>query len=215
MKDKTALKALRLSDDELAALAEKAQSGDEKSLEKVLIELSGMVRAVSRAYYFAGGERDDVIQEGMIGLFMAVMNYDSEKGKSFLKFANTCVNNRIASAVKSASRKKHSPLNFYVSVGPDMAWDEHTDGLLQAFAYGWTVDPESLVIRREDERITMHDLEDLLTPLEKNVLICYLRGMSYEEISEAIGKTEKSVANAVFRVKRKLRNHYTKGRRQA
>ena len=85
VKDETALKALRLSDDELSELAEKAQSGDEKSLEKVLIELSGMVRAVSRAYYFAGGERDDVIQEGMIGLFMAVMNYDGKKGKSFLK----------------------------------------------------------------------------------------------------------------------------------
>ena len=135
MNDKTASAGDSLSDDELAKLAHKAQNGDEESLERVLIELSGMVRAVSRAYYLAGGEHDDVIQEGMIGLFMAVMNYDINKGRSFSRFAKVCVHNRIASAVKSASRKKHSPLNFYISVGPDMTWDERTDELSQAFPH--------------------------------------------------------------------------------
>jgi RNA polymerase sporulation-specific sigma factor len=211
--DKTSYAGDSLSDDELAKLAHKAQNGDEESLERVLIELSGMVRAVSRAYYLAGGEHDDVIQEGMIGLFMAVMNYDINKGRSFSRFAKVCVHNRIASAVKSASRKKHSPLNFYISVGPDMTWDERTDELSQAFPHDGASDPESLFIRREDERITMHDMEDLLTPLEKNVMTRYLRGMSYEEISGELGKTPKSVANAVFRIKRKLREHYTKGQR--
>ncbi len=212
MKDKTDPLVERLSDDELARLAFEAQRGDEKSLERVLLELSGMVRAVSRVYYLAGAERDDVIQEGMIGLFMAVMNYDTNKGKSFLGFAKVCVNNRIASAVKSASRKKHSPLNFYISTGPDLNWDERTDELVTAFSHDGITDPESLIIRREDERITMRDLLDVLTPLENNVLICYLQGMSYEEISKSIGRPRKSVENAVFRIRRKLRTHYTTGK---
>ena len=185
-----------------------AQSGDEAALERVLMELSGMVRGISRSYYFIGADHDDVIQEGMIGLFLAVMNFDTNRHTNFKIFAQTCITNRIAAAVKTAARKKHSPLNYYVSMGPGGPDETKKDRFLELIANDSLSDPESLIIRREDDRLARNDLEKLLTSLEQSVLICYLEGMAHKEISVRLGKTQKSVGNAIFRVKKKLQNYY-------
>jgi len=199
-----------LSDINLEELVLLAKQGDKDALERVLNELTGMVRAVARSYFFLGADSDDVIQEGMIGLFMAVMNFEKSYSNGFYNFARTCVTNRILSAGKSAARKKHSPLNFYISVDHSVSSDEYTGEISSLAAKDHEDNPEHLVIRREDERLIRLDLQDLLTPLEQRVLFCYLQGMSYKEISHRLGKTQKSVSNAVFRVKRKLRAHYAK-----
>lgn len=192
-----------LSDNELIELA---QAGDEEALEKILLKYKPLVHKKSQPYYMAGGDDDDIVQEGLIGLYSAVMNFDKEKFPLFKVFAGVCIERRIISAVKKASRLKHTPLNSYISLS-DSAFDEETGVQVgEIIDSGLGENPENILIEREKvlgiEGIISHTLSEL----EMQVLLCLLSGKSYKETASAVGRDIKAVDNAMQRIKKKLEN---------
>lgn len=180
-----------LSDEELAALV-RAGNGD--ALDFLMNKYKGLVKAKSRQYYIAGGDRDDLIQEGMIGLYKAVMGFDPEKLQRFYSFAELCVVRQIISAVKGAARKKHNPLNRYVELGDDNAGNSALTG----------DSPEDVVISREGKAALEGKMGSALSELESRALALHLRGHGYAEIAAMLGCSVKSVDNALQRVRRKI-----------
>lgn len=177
-------------DEELVGLA---QGGDKQATEELLSRYAGLVRGRARGFFLVGGETEDLIQEGMIGLYRAVGEYrpDREGSMSFKNFASLCVSRRIIDAVKASARKKNVPLNNYVSL----------------FQSEWEMpvsSPEEEVIRGEDRREFLQKMGRELSDFEFRVTVMYMDGFSCAEICEATGKSEKSVDNAIQRSKRKL-----------
>ena len=175
------------------SLVERAQAGDKQATEELLSRYAGLVRGRARGFFLVGGETEDLIQEGMIGLYRAVSEYrvDREGGMSFKNFAYLCVSRRIIDAVKASARKKNVPLNNYVSL----------------FQSEWEMpvsSPEDEVIRGEDRREFLQKMSKELSDFEFRVTVMYLDGLSCAEICEATGKEEKSVDNAIQRSKKKL-----------
>lgn len=183
-----------MTDDELVALA---QRGDESALETVLLRYKPLVHKKSQPYYLAGGDDDDIVQEGLIGLYKAVMSFDKEKFPLFGVFAGVCVERHILSAVKRASRQKHRPLNSYISLsGGDAVTDMADSGI--------GIDPERLLIERESVSGLEGIISTALSQFEMRVLLCHLDGRSYKETAEALGRDVKAVDNAMQRIKKKL-----------
>ena len=177
-------------------LVKRAQAGDNQSMEELLNRYRGLVRSRARGYFLIGAEPEDLLQEGMIGLFKAVRDYSESRNVPFSAFAALCVNRQFSTAVKAALRDKHKPLNNYISLS------EPGDGdPLKLWAPD---DPESIVEGREDLRSLLEKIDRLLSPLEKKVLNVYLKGASYAEISEALGISRKQTDNALQRIKKKL-----------
>ncbi|MCX7615382.1 MAG: sigma-70 family RNA polymerase sigma factor [Clostridiales bacterium] len=179
----------------------RVREGSKQSEEELIRKYSRMVRSFARPYFLVGGDSEDLIQEGMIGLLKAVREYDPAKQTNFYTFAVICVKRQLISAIRNANRLKHSPLNNYVSLGEPLFNDNAgADNLIRAQAY----EPDDLFEARDEIRDLKEALSDLLSVFEAKVLDCYLSGKTLDEISKEIGKSRKSLDNAIQRVKRKL-----------
>jgi RNA polymerase sporulation-specific sigma factor len=197
-----------LQDEELVAAW---RGGDERAAEMLIERYKNMVRMKSRPYFLIGADREDLVQEGMIGLYKAVRDYSSGHEMSFRSFADMCVHRQIITAIKRATRKKHTPLNTYVSIYRNED-EERERPLIDTMQTVRTENPEELFISRESLEGMRGMLEDMLSPLEKRVLDLFLDGRSYQEISEIIGRGTKTVDNALQRIKKKLEVYLDKNR---
>lgn len=172
--------------------------------EYLLHKYRNFVRAKARSYFLIGAEREDIIQEGMIGLYKAIRDFKNDKQSSFRAFAELCVTRQIITAIKTATRQKHIPLNSYVSLNKPI-YDEDSDRTLLDVISGIKVaNPEDMVISREEFTDIEGKMNDILSDLEWQVLMSYLDGKSYQEIAADLGRHIKSIDNALQRVKRKL-----------
>jgi RNA polymerase sigma-H factor len=186
-----------------------ARNGDEKAMDAIIRRYEGFVRLKASSYFLAGGDSHDLIQEGLVGLFKAVRDFRSDKDTSFRSFAELCITRQIITAIKTATRHKHAPLNSYVSFSHTPAGQEsEVDCTLGDALPGPSVDdPASCVISTEELQSLLDCLGTALSSLESQVLTCYLEGRSYEEIGELLGCDPKTVDNALQRVKRKVQSH--------
>lgn len=187
-----------LSDEEVVFLA---QNGSEDALEHIIIRYRNFVYQKANKFFLVGSERDDLVQEGMIGLYEAVKGFSSGK-TSFRSFAGLCVRRQMISAIKSATRNKHKPLNSYVSLNNEDFTADGSSVLMDSA--NAPQNPESIVIDKENLSGIETKITDTLSKLELEVLMLYLNGLSYQQIADSIGKDVKSVDNAIFRVKKKL-----------
>lgn len=192
-----------LTDEQLVRIA---QSGDDEALEAILSRYKNLVYSKSKPYFLAGADDDDIIQEGFIGLYKAVKDFDADRFPFFKVFAGVCVTRHIITAVKAASRKKHQPLNSYVSLDKNTYDDDSDTTLLDVMAFNELQDPEAILIDRERVDGMEYKINKVLSKLETEVLVCYLEGLSYSEIAEKLGKDTKAVDNAIQRIKKKLEN---------
>lgn len=190
----------KMSDNELVELS---QAGDETALETVLLRYKPLVHKKSQPYYLAGGDDDDIVQEGLIGLYKAIMDFDSKKFPLFNVFAGVCIERRILSAVKKASRRKHSPLNSYISLSGS-AFDDDGVAVGDIIDVGRGEDPEKIVIERESVTGLEGKINNALSPLEMKVLLSCLNGRTYKETAALLNKDVKAVDNAMQRIKKKL-----------
>lgn len=196
-----------LGDEEIVAYA---KGGDEVALEYLIYKYKNFVRAKARSYFLIGADREDIIQEGMIGLYKAIRDFRADKLASFRAFAELCITRQIITAIKTATRQKHIPLNSYVSLNRPI-YDEESDRTLMDVLPGSKVtDPEELVISREEFSDIESKMAEFLSELEWNVLMYYLEGKSYQEIADALSRHVKSIDNALQRVKRKLERYLEK-----
>lgn len=187
-----------------------AKQGDPTAYHRLVARYQGFVRLKASSYFLAGGDSDDLIQEGMIGLYKAIRDYRSDRESSFRNFAELCITRQIITAVKTATRNKHTPLNHYVSFsGPagGAAADDEAPTLDEQIPGPATNDPASRVVSTEELRSLVGCLSTALSHLESNVLSLYLDGRSYEEIGGRLGCDTKTVDNALQRVKRKVGAH--------
>ena len=190
-----------LADEQVAELS---AEGDKDAAEYLLAKYKNLVRARARQYFMAGADRDDIMQEGMIGLFKAIRDFDPTKQASFRGFAELCIRRQIITAVKTASRRKHTPLNSYISLSMPVYEDESERTLVDMLAERESVDPEEMFLRREKAEAMEAEINQKLSGLEQTVLSLYLGGMNYQEIAVELGRTPKSIDNALQRIKRKL-----------
>nr|WP_246570139.1 RNA polymerase sporulation sigma factor SigH [Lentibacillus saliphilus] len=190
-----------LDDEEILHLVHR---GHRQALEHLIQKYKGYVRAKARTYYLIGADREDIIQEGMIGLYKAIRNFDGDKLASFKAFAELCITRQMITAIKTATRQKHIPLNSYVSLDKPIFEEESERTLLDVIAGSTAVDPQELLIHREKYTDMDRKLSELLSGFERNVLQLYLDGYTYQEISVKLQRHVKSIDNALQRVKRKL-----------
>ena len=188
-----------ISDEALASLA---KAGDSCAEEALVIRFGRLVRACARPLFLMGGDSEDLVQEGMLGLLIAIRGYDSNHNVLFRTYAETCVRNRLLSAVKAASRNKHTPLNRYVPLDPALFDDSESGTSTRADPN--QENPETLIIHREDLQERMIQINDKLSRLESQIFKLYLNGLSYAEIAAKCGRSSKSVDNAVQRIRRKI-----------
>lgn len=191
----------KLSDERLLELY---RSGDQEALEQLLEKYKNMVRSKTRTYFLIGADQEDLAQEGMIGLFKAIRYYDPHKEAGFYSFAELCITRQMITAVKSANRQKHQPLNAYVSLNKSVYGDNEETDRAQMLAGEQSGDPESLLIIQENLDKIYGEIETRLSQLEKRVLRAYLDGGSYVQIAQELGLPAKSVDNALQRIKKKL-----------
>lgn len=185
-------------------LIRRIRQGDAEAENRLYGSYKQIVRSKARTYFLVGADREDIIQEGMIGLYKAVCDYDFDKQTSFRAFAELCVTRQIITAIKSATRKKHMPLNTYVSLNRQVFDGESERTLIDVIQSAHVSDPEETLIGRENYEAVAASIEQMLSRLEKNALELYLQGYSYQHIANALGKSTKCVDNAIQRVKKKL-----------
>ena len=186
----------KFSDEELLTGLHQGQ----KELEEYLMDkYKGMVLKKARAMFLIGGEKQNLIQEGMIGLFKAVRDYRPQKNASFSTFANLCVERQMYKAIEMSARQKHKPLNSYISLSEEDSPLKNTEDVLQQ-------NPETIVIGRENASHLMGHIKEALSPFENQVLETYLKGMDYVQIAELMGKSPKSIDNALQRIRNKLQS---------
>lgn len=182
-----------------------AQQGDQGASHELVRRYRGLIRCKARSYYLVGAERDDIIQEGLIGLFKAIRDYDATRQASFHSFAELCVTRQIISAVKSSTRRKHTPLNGYVSLSRPAGSDEEGERLLSDIIAAREIcDPAELVISAWETEFIRGGTFDALSPFEMQVLRLYTSGRSYKEIADELDRHTKAVDNALQRIKRKM-----------
>jgi RNA polymerase sporulation-specific sigma factor len=186
----------------------RARNGDSGAMDALLRRYTGFVRLKASSYFIAGGDADDLIQEGLVGLYKAVRDFRSDKDTSFRSFAELCITRQIITAIKTATRFKHAPLNTYVSFSHTPAGQEDGDCTLGDALPGPGVDdPAVCVISTEELQSLVFCLGTGLSPLESDALRLYLEGNSYEEMAEGLGCDTKTIDNALQRVKRKVLQH--------
>ncbi|MGM9988777.1 MAG: RNA polymerase sporulation sigma factor SigH [Bacillaceae bacterium] len=185
-------------------VVELVRSGDEEALTYLIDKYKNFVKAKARAYFLVGADREDIIQEGMIGLYKAIRDYKEDKLSSFKAFAELCITRQIITAIKTATRQKHIPLNSYVSLDKPIYDEESERTLLDVISEAKILDPQELIVKREKYGDIELKISELLSDLERKVLALYLDGRSYQEISEELNRHVKSIDNALQRVKRKL-----------
>ncbi|MDI6604428.1 MAG: RNA polymerase sporulation sigma factor SigH [Thermoanaerobacteraceae bacterium] len=181
-----------------------AQSGNEEALEYIIEKYCSFVKAKARSYFLVGADKEDIVQEGMIGLFKAIRDFRSDKLSSFKAFAELCITRQIITAIKTATRQKHIPLNSYISLNKSIFDDESDRTLMDIVSNECISDPEELIINREECTDIGNKISEKLSVLEAEVLISFLDGKSYQEIAVELNRHVKSIDNALQRVKRKL-----------
>lgn len=188
-------------------IVEAVQTGHSEALEYLINKYRNFVRAKARSYFLIGADREDIVQEGMIGLFKSIRDFRGDKLASFKAFAELCITRQIITAVKTATRQKHIPLNSYISLDKPI-YDEDSDRTLLDVICGPRVtDPEELLINQEEFSGLEDKMGEILSELEREVLMLYLDGQSYQEIAEQLQRHVKSIDNALQRVKRKLEKY--------
>jgi len=188
-------------------LIEDARAGSDKALEHIINKYKNFVRAKARTYFLIGADREDIIQEGMIGLFKAIRDFRGDKLSSFRAFAELCITRQIITAIKTATRQKHIPLNSYISLNKPIFDEESDRTLMDVICEGKISDPEELMINREEFNNIEIKMGEVLSELEWEVLSFYLQGKSYQEIAKDLERHVKSIDNALQRVKRKLEKY--------
>lgn len=189
-----------------------AKAGDDQALEFLINKYKSFVRAKARTYFLIGADREDIIQEGMIGLYKAIRDYRGEKLSSFRAFAELCITRQIITAIKTATRQKHIPLNSYISLNKPIFDEESDRTLLDVLREENVNDPEEMIINREEFAGIEIKMGEILSNLEWEVLSRYLQGRSYQEIAVELNRHVKSIDNALQRVKRKLEKHLQEDR---
>jgi RNA polymerase sporulation-specific sigma factor len=197
----------RLTESTDNELVVRAREGDSPALDALLERHRRLVRAKARSYFLVGADFDDVEQEGLIGLYKAVRDFQPAHGVAFRAFAELCVTRQIITAIKAASRRKHEPLNQYVSLSAGRASEDAWERTFELFVDPDGSDPADRVVSSERVAAMRNALTAMLSALEVEVLTLYMQGRSYREISEQLGRRVKSIDNALQRVKAKLESH--------
>ncbi|OPJ54912.1 RNA polymerase sporulation sigma factor SigH [Alkalithermobacter paradoxus] len=192
---------------EVEEIVIKAKHGDSYALDYLMKKYKNFVRSKAKSYFLVGADKEDIMQEGMIGLYKAIRDYDEEKTSSFRAFAELCITRQIITAIKTATRQKHIPLNSYVSLNKPIYDDESDRTLLDIITSGIVTDPEELLISREEIKNIESKMNEILSSLELEVLDLYLKGKSYQQIAKGLNRHVKSIDNALQRVKRKLEKY--------
>jgi len=193
------------SDEELVELA---HAGDNDAIDVLLTRYRHYARAKARSYFLAGADKEDIVQEGMIGLYKAIRDFEPEHNTAFRAFAELCITRQIITAIKTATRQKHQPLNSYVSLNRPLAGGDDDDRSLSDSIETIEVsDPAQLVISAEEVRTIKAQMGEVLSPFEVEVLEYYIDGRSYQQIADMLGRHVKSIDNALQRIKRKLERH--------
>ena len=195
----------RMTDEEVVRIAQLEQRED--AVDFLVNKYKNFVRAKARTYFLVGGDREDIIQEGMIGLYKATRDYKPSRLASFRAFAELCVTRQIITAIKSATRQKHAPLNSYVSLNKPVYTEESERTLIEMLSSAKVTNPEDLIISQEELDDIERNIGHILSELEWEVLEGYLDGRSYQEMAEVTDRSVKSIDNALQRVKRKLEKY--------
>ena len=193
-----------MPDEEIVQLC---HEGNADAEEYLLNKYKNFVRSKARSYFLIGADHEDIVQEGMIGLYKAIRDYRQEKLSSFRAFAELCITRQIITAIKTATRQKHIPLNSYVSLNKPLYDEESDRTLLDIIMEGSAGNPEDMIINQENLGSIHRKINEVLSGLEQEVLSAYLDGKSYQEIAESLGRHVKSIDNALQRVKRKLEKY--------
>jgi RNA polymerase sporulation-specific sigma factor len=189
-------------------LVARVHAGDDRCIEVLLSRYRNFARSKARSYFLAGSDKEDVVQEGMIGLFKAIRDFQAETGTPFRAFAELCISRQILTAIKTANRQKHQPLNSSVSLDAPAYGDDQSDRSVGDNLVASTIhDPAELVISAQEIEAIRDTMHESLTDLEGDVLRLYMDGKSYEEIAGVLGNHVKSIDNALQRIKRKLQRH--------
>lgn len=186
----------KYSDEELIV---QLRDGDHAITDYIMEKYKNLVRSKAQSMYILGADREDLIQEGMIGLFKAVQSYQPDKDASFRTFAGMCIDRQLYSAIQNSNRQKHMPLNSYISLSEE---PEETDELEGS----WWENPENIIIDQESTRSLEQEIHRALSSMENRVLEYYLKGYGYIQIAKIMGKTPKSIDNALQRIRGKIRN---------
>lgn len=203
-------KYMALDDTEIVELA---KEDDGMALEFLLNKYKNFVRAKARSYFLIGADREDLIQEGMIGLYKAIRDFKPDKQASFRAFAELCVTRQIITAIKTATRQKHKPLNSYISLNKPVFEEDSERTLIDVLIGSKVSNPEEIIIDQEDFDHIEEKIGEMLSDLEWQVLSLYLKGRSYQEIAKELNRHVKSIDNALQRVKNKLEKHLEEMRR--
>lgn len=191
-----------MTDEQVVVIAQEEQN--EFAIDYIVNKYKNFVRAKARTYFLVGADRDDIIQEGMIGLYKATRDFKNDKLTSFRAFAELCITRQIITAIKSATRQKHAPLNSYISLNKPVYTDESERTLIEMLSSACVTNPEELIISREELDDIERSIGYILSDLEWEVLESYLDGKSYQEMAAGTNRSVKSIDNALQRVKRKL-----------
>lgn len=192
------------SDEELV---EQVHLGNTNALDYLITKYRLFVKVKARSYFLIGADKEDIIQEGMIGLYKAIRDFKGEKLASFRAFAELCITRQIITAIKTATRQKHIPLNSYVSLDKPIYDEDSERTLMDVITSPLSDNPEHLMINREEYSRLEGQMSEVLSELEQQVLVLYLEGRSYNEISSLLKRSTKSIDNALQRIKRKLERH--------
>ena len=190
-----------MTDEQVVVLA---QETDSPALEYLLNKYKNFVRTKARSYFLIGADHEDIVQEGMIGLYKAIRDYKAERLSSFRAFAELCITRQIITAIKTATRQKHIPLNSYISLNKPIYEEDSDRTLLDVITEEGLSNPEDMLIDREDLSLIEGRIGQMLSGLEKDVLVRYMEGKSYVEIADEMHRHVKSIDNALQRIKRKL-----------
>ncbi|MFG6150731.1 RNA polymerase sporulation sigma factor SigH [Halobacillus sp. B23F22_1] len=204
---KTGIEKLDFSQLDDEEIIERINHGQVQALDFLIDKYKNFVRAKARTYFLIGADREDIVQEGMIGLYKAIRDYQGDKLSSFKAFAELCVTRQIITAIKTATRQKHIPLNSYVSLDKPIFDEEADRTLLDVIAGSKAIDPQELMVNKERFGDIEEKISELLSELEQQVLSLYLDGKTYQEISVELKRHVKSIDNALQRVKRKLERY--------
>lgn len=188
-------------------ILEQIKSGNNFALEFLINKYKNFVRSKAKTYFLIGADKEDIVQEGMIGLFKAIRDFNDEKSVSFRAFAEICITRQIITAIKTATRQKHMPLNSYISLNKPVFEEEGERALIETINNDRNSDPEYLFISKEELNGIEGKMNEILSPLELEVLYSYLNGSSYQEIAVTLDKPVKSIDNALQRVKKKLEKY--------
>ena len=193
-----------MTDEQVVRLA---QGTDSQALEYLLNKYKNFVRTKARNYFLIGADPEDIVQEGMIGLYKSIRDYKEEKLSSFRAFAELCITRQIITAIKTATRQKHIPLNSYISLNKPIYEEDSDRTLLDVITEEGLSNPEDMLIARENLSLMRGRIDQMLSGLEKEVLVRYTEGKSYVEIADEMGRQVKSIDNAIQRIKRKVQKY--------